>query len=85
MNHHPINAHADRAIHTIERLDEDVIADEGITDATIIATALEANTQAVLALAHEQHQRNRLAAHTAKHRGLDLPTDLTALAEEGPR
>lgn len=38
---------------------------------------------ATLALAYEQHQRNRLAAITATHRGLDLPTDLAALATEG--
>lgn len=37
---------------------------------------------ATLALAFEQHQRNRLAALTAYNRGLDLPEDLMALVEE---
>lgn len=40
--------------------------------------------QAILALAHEQHQRNRLAAITAHTKGIALPTDLAALAEEDP-
>lgn len=35
---------------------------------------------AVLALAYEQHQRNRLAATTAKNRGITLPDDLAPLA-----
>lgn len=39
--------------------------------------------QAVLALAYEQHQRNRLAAITATHRGLTLPPDLEDLTTEG--
>lgn len=39
-------------------------------------------TTAILALAYEQHQRNRLAAITAKHRGITLPNDLDHLAEE---
>ena len=38
---------------------------------------------AVLALAHEQHQRNRLAAITAMSKSLDLPPDLEDLAREG--
>lgn len=37
---------------------------------------------AILALAHEQHQRNRLAAITAAHRGITLPTDLHDLTKE---
>lgn len=37
---------------------------------------------AVRALAFEQHQRNRLAAITATHRGIELPADLAALATE---
>lgn len=45
-------------------------------DGTAVATA-------VLALAHEQHQRNRLAAITAMSKGLDLPPDLEDLATEG--
>lgn len=39
---------------------------------------------AILALTHEQHQRNRLAAITAHTKGITLPTDLAALAEEDP-
>lgn len=39
--------------------------------------------QAVLALAYEQHQRNRLAAITAARRGLTLPPDLEDLTTEG--
>lgn len=56
------NPHAKRAERVIGGLGEEVIAGEGITDATIIATALEANTQAVLALAHEQRTANLIAA-----------------------
>lgn len=33
--------------------------------------------------AREQHNRNRLAAITAKKRGLELPVDLEMLAREG--
>lgn len=40
----------------------------------------DAQVFATLALAYEQHQRNRLAAHTAVKRGLPLPDDLAALA-----
>ena len=39
--------------------------------------------QAVLALAYEQHQRNRLAAITARSKALSLPPDLEDLATEG--
>ena len=42
-----------------------------------------AQAEAVLALADEQHTRNRLAAITAAHRGITLPPDLHALTEEG--
>lgn len=38
--------------------------------------------QAVLALAYEQHQRNRLAAITARSKALSLPPDLEDLATE---
>ena len=37
--------------------------------------------QAVLALAYEQHQRNRLAAIAAINRAIALPSDLAALAD----
>lgn len=37
---------------------------------------------AILALAFEQHQRNRLAAITAEHRGISLPSDLAELVNE---
>lgn len=43
----------------------------------------DSTAQAVLALAFEQHQRNRLAAITARSKALTLPTDLAALAAEG--
>lgn len=48
-----------------------------------IAVAIDANTQAVREHAQAQHQRNRLAAMTAYHRGLDLPADLMELVTEG--
>lgn len=51
--------------------------------ALAMAGAILASVDATLALAHEQHQRNRLAAITAEHRGLDLPSDLAKLAQEG--
>lgn len=56
------NPHARRAERVIDDLGEEIIAGEGITDATIVATALEANTQAALALAHEQRTANLIAA-----------------------
>lgn len=56
-----------------------------VAPADAIANCLLVNAQATLALAHEQHQRNRLAAITALHRGLDLPADLEDLAREGTR
>lgn len=56
------------------------LADAGVTVTAADAPILQAT--ATLALAHEQHQRNRLAAITAKHRGLTLPTDLEDLAQE---
>ena len=40
---------------------------------------------ATLALAYEQHQRNRLAALTYEHRGHTLPTDLQHLTKEQTR
>lgn len=43
----------------------------------------QAVMQAVLALAYEQHQRNRLAAITAQAKALSLPPDLEDLAAEG--
>lgn len=51
--------------------------------ALAMAGAILANVDATLALSHEQHQRNRLAAITAAHRGIVLPPDLAALATEG--
>lgn len=50
---------------------------------TDVADTTAASAQATLALAHEQHQRNRLAAITAVNRGIGLPPDLAALATEG--
>lgn len=43
----------------------------------------QAVMQAILALAYEQHQRNRLAAITARAKALSLPPDLEDLATEG--
>ncbi|MGY5764946.1 hypothetical protein ACXET9_07095 [Brachybacterium sp. DNPG3] len=51
--------------------------------AGVIATAILTVGDALLALAFEQHQRNRLAAITAREKGLPLPDDLAALAAEG--
>lgn len=47
----------------------------GTDDGRVIASA-------VLALAFEQHQRNRLAAITARSKALSLPPDLEDLAAE---
>lgn len=49
---------------------------------SVVGSSL-AQAAAVLALADEQHTRNRLAAITAAHRGITLPPDLQALTEEG--
>lgn len=43
----------------------------------------QAVMNAVLALAYEQRQRNRLAAITARSKALSLPSDLEDLATEG--
>lgn len=45
-------------------------------------TEVQGVIQAVLALAFEQHQRNRLAAITARAKALSLPSDLEDLAAE---
>lgn len=45
-------------------------------------TEVQGVIQAVLALAYEQHQRNRLAAITARSKALSLPPDLEDLAAE---
>ena len=42
----------------------------------------DAQASATLALAYEQHQRNRLAAITARSKALSLPPDLEDLAAE---
>lgn len=57
------------------------LANDGVHVPAPAVPVLQVN--ATLALAYEQHQRNRLAAITATHRGIDLPTDLAALANEG--
>ena len=54
----------------------------GASLAQVVGASL-AQAAAVLALADEQHTRNRLAAITAAHRGITLPPDLHALTEEG--
>lgn len=75
------------AMNTLETLGENILAPEGITDATIIATALEANTLATLALTEQQARtaaaterhaaaveaRVQIAARTLEKRGHDLP------------
>lgn len=43
--------------------------------------AMSSEALATLALAYEQHQRNRLAAITAAYRNLRLPEELKALAK----
>lgn len=70
------------ALSTLEHLGEHVISHEGITDATTIATALEANTLATLALAEQQartatalEHSMTLAAITARSRGIVLPME----------
>lgn len=45
--------------------------------------SLNVEAIATMALAYEQHQRNRLAAITAQKRGIMLPDDLEQLAHEG--
>ena len=60
---------------------EGVAAVEGTVPSVVGASLAQA--AAVLALADEQHTRNRLAAITAAHRGITLPPDLQALTEEG--
>lgn len=57
------------------------LADIGISVPVSAVPALQ--IIATLALAHEQHQRNRLAAITAMSKGLELPPDLEDLATEG--
>lgn len=52
--------------------------------AETLPDAADAQVLATLALVYEQHQRNRLAAITAHTKGITLPTDLAALAEEDP-
>lgn len=48
-----------------------------------VAFELRRLSDAVQSQAHAQRQRNRLAAITAAHRGIELPTDLEELAAEG--
>ena len=59
------------------------VSSEVITSLEQIAASIDANTQAVREHAEAQHQRNRLAAMTAHHRGLELPADLMELVTEG--
>lgn len=48
-----------------------------------ISKSLDKLSASQARLADEQHNRNRLAALTAENRGLHLPADLKALADEG--
>lgn len=57
------------------------LAEAGTSVPVSVAPVLQ--VLATLALAYEQHQRNRLAAITAMSKGLDLPPDLEDLATEG--
>lgn len=59
------------------------LADEGLDVPTSAVPVLQ--VLATLALAHEQHQRNRLAALAYEHRGPTLPADLTHLTQEPTR
>lgn len=60
----PGNPHAKDAESTTEIINE-WMGHEGQTDATMLAVVLDANTQATLALAHEQRTANLIAALTA--------------------
>ena len=53
--------HAAESDRIAEHLGESVIAQEGITDATIIATQLDAVRHAILALAEQQRTANLIA------------------------
>lgn len=70
------------ATSTLDALGEHLAAAETLTDTAIIATALEANTLATLALAEQQartatalEHRMALAAITARSRGIVLPME----------
>ena len=58
MSTMPGNPHASDAIRTDHHIGENWIAPEGMTDATGIATVIQANTEATLALAFEQRTAN---------------------------
>ena len=86
-----------QTIQRIESGERPVRVNEGYLIADTFGVSLDSMTQAaslpdppdegvaaaVLALADEQHTRNRLAAITAAHRGITLPPDLQAPTEEG--
>ena len=50
----PGNPHAAASVSADAHIGETIIAPEGQTDATLIASVIQANTAATLALAHEQ-------------------------------
>lgn len=60
MNSLPGNDHAAVSKFRTEGLHE-WQGDEGMTDATLIGTAIDANTEATLALAHEKRTENLIA------------------------
>lgn len=76
----PGNPYAEAAAELLRYVPSAAAAQEPLD---VLAGFIAANTQATLALAREQHQRNRLAAMTALAKGLDLPPDLEDLALEG--
>lgn len=57
----PGNPHAAESIEADIAIGESAIAPEGITDATMIASVIQANTSATIALAHEQRTANLIA------------------------
>lgn len=50
----PGNPHAAASVRADAHIGETIIAPEGQTDATLLASVIQANTSAILALAHEQ-------------------------------
>jgi len=60
----PGNSHAQHSEVLTEMIGENWIAHEGMTDATGIASVIQANTEATLALAHEQRTANLIALAT---------------------
>ena len=83
MSTMPGNPHAKDSEVLTEMIGENWIAHEGMTDATGIATMIQANTEATLALAHEQRTANLIARQAElKQLGLDyMATDLAGVID----